>query len=97
LVVIALVDKVAEFADLQNLGDAPQDLTGWRLVSEKGNQVCRLSGVIEAGQTLRVWTNNPNSGGFNCAFPQNIWNNSEPDPAVLYDANGNEVSRTGGG
>lgn len=96
-VVIAMIDKAAEYADIQNLGDAPQDLSGWRLVSVKGNQVCLLAGMIGPGETLRVWTNNPNGGGFNCGYPQNIWNNSEPDPGVLYNAEGVEVSRSGGG
>jgi hypothetical protein len=32
-------------------------------------------------------------GGFNCGFGRNVWNNSERDPAVLFDASGVEVSR----
>lgn len=80
--------------DLENRGNQPQDLTGWQLVSEKGNQVCRLQGVvIQPGETLRVWTRNPSGGGYNCGFEGNIWNDDEPDPAVLYDAQGVPVSR----
>ncbi|MGC8960341.1 MAG: lamin tail domain-containing protein [Chloroflexia bacterium] len=63
LVIIKAVNKVAEYVDLENKGDQPQDLTGWRLVSEKGN-----AGVIQPGETLRVWTRNPNGGGYNCGF-----------------------------
>jgi len=32
-------------------------------------------------------------GGYNCGFGSNIWNNSEPDAAVLFNADGQEVSR----
>ncbi len=93
LVLIKRVDKVAEYVDLENRGNQPQDLTGWRLVSENGNQVCYLAGVIQPGETLRVWTRNPNGGGYNCGFEGNIWNNDKPDPAALYDAQGVLVSR----
>ena len=94
-VVIAAVNKSKEYVDLRNDGGVAQDLTGWKLVSEKGNQVCPLGGRIDPGQTLRVWAlaADANQGGFNCGFGANIWNNSESDPAVLYDASGREVSR----
>ena len=92
---IIAVDKGAEYADIQNQGEQSQDLQGWTLVSEKGNQACPLSGVIAAGETLRVWALSADAGqgGFNCAFDANIWNNGESDPAVLYDSVGREVSR----
>lgn len=94
-VVIAAVNKSKEYVDLRNDGGVAQDLTGWKLVSEKGNQVCPLGGRIDPGQTLRVWAlaANADQGGFNCGFGDNIWNNSESDPAVLYDASGREVAR----
>jgi hypothetical protein len=91
-VVIVAKNKVAEFVDIQNSGDQPQDLNGWRLVSEKGNQACALAGVLQPGQTLRIHAMT-GSDGYNCGFDNNIWNNSEPDPAVLYNAQGVEVSR----
>lgn len=93
LVIIKKVDKIAEYVDLENRGDQPQDVTGWRLVSERGDQVCYLRGVIQPGETLRVWTRNPDGGGYNCGLEGNIWNNDEPDPAALYDAKGVLVSR----
>lgn len=91
-VVIVAKNKVAEFVDIQNSGDQPQDLNGWRLVSEKGNQACALAGVLQPGQTLRIYAMT-GSDGYSCGFDNNIWNNSEPDPAVLYNAQGVEVSR----
>lgn len=32
----------------------PQDLTGWVLIAEEGNQQCSLGGGIEPGATLRL-------------------------------------------
>lgn len=94
---IRIVEKNAkmEYVDIRNSGDAEQDLSGWRLFSEKGDQDCPLSGVLGPGQTLRIWAmaKDAGQGGFNCNYEGNIWNNSEDDPAVLYGGNGVEVDR----
>lgn len=92
-VIIKWVNKSAEYVDLENIGNQPQDLAGWRIVSEKGDQVCWLAGVIQPSETLRVWTNNPNGEGYNCGIGNNIWNDNESDPAALYNAQGVQVSR----
>jgi hypothetical protein len=94
LVVITYVNKGDEYVDIQNQG-GDIDLNGWRLVSEKGNQSCTLAFMLGAGQSIRIWamSEDAGQGGFNCGFDQNIWNNSDHDPAVLYDAQGNEVAR----
>jgi hypothetical protein len=94
-VIILTVDKGSEFVDIQNVGGQAQDLAGWHLLSEKGNQDCPLGGVIQPGDVLRIWAkaSDAGQGGFNCGFGSNIWNNSESDPAVLYDATGREVDR----
>jgi len=95
IVQIIAVDKRAEYVDICNSGDQPQDLSGWVLLSERGGQACGLGGVIDAGQTLRIWamTKDADKGGYNCGFGTNIWNNSKSDPAVLFNAAGQEVSR----
>jgi competence protein ComEC len=89
------VDKRAEYVDIHNYGDQPQDLTGWVLVSERGNQECPLAGILNPGATLRIWAlaEDAHQGGYNCGFDGPIWNNQERDPAVLYNARGQEVSR----
>lgn len=89
------MNKRDEFVDIQNVGGSYQDLNGWNLVSERGPQGCPLNGGIEAGQTLRIWAlaEDGDKGGFNCGHGSPIWNNSKSDPAVLYDAAGQEVSR----
>jgi len=90
---IITVNKEAEYVDLENIGNQPQDLSGWLLVSEKGNQVCELGGIILPGTILRIWAGNPDGGGFDCKYNGPIWNNSELDPAVLYNNLGQEEAR----
>ncbi|MFO7681694.1 MAG: thermonuclease family protein [Chloroflexota bacterium] len=94
-VVIVGVNKRDEFVDISNQSGSDVELAGWVLVSEKGNQRCNLGGVIATGQTLRIWAlaSDAGQGGYNCGFGSPIWNNSEPDPAVLYNPAGQEVSR----
>lgn len=94
-IIITNVNKRDEYVDLNNMGGQPVDISGWLLVSEKGNQTCTLGGVIQPGATLRVWAlaSDTGQGGFNCGFGNPIWNNSDPDPAVLYDSSGNLVDR----
>ncbi len=95
-VVIIAVDDVEEYVDLQNVGNSPQDLTGWRLLSERDGQSCTFEGVtMQPGESLRVWALLADSTrvGYNCGFAQNIWSNTEPDAAVLFNPEGIEVSR----
>lgn len=86
------VDKRAEYVDIQNLTNEPINLSGWRLVSEVGNQSCELRGTLEANRVLRIWAKQGDPG-FDCRFRNNIWRDNEPDPAVLYNPQGEEVSR----
>ncbi len=94
-IVIITVNKRDEYVDIQNIGGTDQDLSGWRLVSEKGPQSCDLGGILPAGAFLRIWAmaEDAGNGGYNCGFGSNIWNNDDPDPAVLYDSSGAVVSR----
>lgn len=90
-IIIVAVNKSAEYVDIQNISSQPINLTGWRLDSEKGSQSCTLSGTIQPGETLRIWA--MTGAGFSCGFGKNIWNNSEPDPAVLYNPQNIEIDR----
>lgn len=85
------VNKQAEYVIIKNTGPTPVDLTGWILLSEKGNQDCPLGGTIQPGATLQIWAQT--GTGFSCNINKPIWNNTEPDPAVLLDPQGREVSR----
>jgi hypothetical protein len=91
-VVIVAVDKAAEYVEIQNLTQVEVNLRGWRLVSETGNQSCDLRGTLQPNQVLRIWSRRGNPG-FDCRFSNNIWRDNEPDPAVLYNPQGEEVSR----
>ena len=92
---ISGMDKDLEYVDIQNIGYGAVFLSGWTLISEKGEQVCRLSGILQPREVLRVWasTGPVGSKGFSCGFLRRIWSNSELDPAVLYNPDGQEVSR----
>jgi hypothetical protein len=89
---IIAVDKPTEYVDIQNFGNADVNLRGWKLVSEMGNQSCTLRGTLQPNEVLRVWARRGNPG-FDCGFPINIWNDNTADPAVLYNPQGEEVSR----
>lgn len=92
-IIIVTVNKREEWVDIQNVGASDVDLAGWELVSERGNQDCPLSGIITMGEILRIWAMAAQGPGFSCGYNTNIWNNSETDPAVLYNAQGVEVCR----
>ena len=86
-----------EYVEITNLGDQPQDLAGWVLmdISEGYPSFTFPSYILAPGESIRVYTNeyHPEWGGFSFEYSRAIWNNSEPDVAVLYDSNGKEVSR----
>lgn len=89
---VIAVNKPEEYVDLQNTGDGPVDLDGWRLISETGDQSCRLEGVLQPDEVLRIWAR-IGTTGFSCGYLINIWNDNTTDEAVLYDLQGKEVSR----
>ncbi|HSL46921.1 MAG TPA: lamin tail domain-containing protein [Anaerolineales bacterium] len=91
-VMIISVDKAAEYVEIQNNTQAAINLRGWRLVSETGNQSCPLRGTLEPDEVLRIWARRGNPG-FDCQFNDYVWRNDVPDPAVLYNPEGEEVSR----
>ncbi len=86
-----------EYVEITNLGARSQDLAGWILkdVSDGYPSFIFKSYLLTPGKSIRVYTNenHPEWGGFGFEYSQSVWNNSEPDVAVLYDSNGNEVSR----
>ncbi len=94
-----LVSRVEsdEYVEITNLGDQPQDLARWVLmdISEGYPSFTFPSYILAPGKSVRVYTNeyHPEWGGFSFEYGRAIWNNSEPDIAVLYDSQGIEVSR----
>lgn len=92
LVIIIYVDRELEFVDIQNAGNSPASLRGWTLVSETGHQVCSLRGILQAKEILRIWAG-IGQVGISCEFKNPIWAEEVADPAVLYNAKNEEVSR----
>lgn len=92
---ITKLDKVAEYVTITNTGTVDVDITNWVLVSEKGDQRFTFpSGIIlKAGASFTLTSGDLAGTGDFTMSKGTIWNNSEADPAVLYDANGTEVDR----
>jgi hypothetical protein len=86
-----------EYVEITNLGDVPQDLEGWVLrdISEGYPSFTFPSYILGSGESIRVYTNeiHPEWGGFSFWYSKAVWNNTDPDVAVLYNAEGQEVSR----
>ncbi len=86
-----------EYVEITNLGDTPQNLEGWVLIdiSEGYPSLTFPSYVLQPGKSIRVYTNeiHPEYGGFSFGSGKAVWNNSIPDTAVLYNDQGDEVSR----
>ena len=90
-----------EYVEITNQGATAQDLTGWHLDSERGaasGQVFHFPAgfVMRPGQVCRVYTDevHPEWCGLSFEYRKSgVWNNSEPDAAVLFDGDGAVVSR----
>ncbi len=86
-----------EYVEITNRGDQPQDLEDWMLkdVSEGYPSFTFPSYILAPGKSIRVYTNeyHPEWGGFSFEYSRAILNNSEPDIAVLYNSQGEEVSQ----
>ena len=93
---IASINLAGEVVTVVNNGSSSVDLTGWKLVSEKGNQTYSFpSGTtIPAGGTLKVLSGSKAvaSSGALVWTKSNMWNN-DGDPGALYNAQGQVVSQ----
>lgn len=86
-----------EYVEITNLGSQPINIGSWVLVDiDEGSPSFTFpSYTLNSGESIRVYTNeiHPEYGGFSFGFGQAVWNNTDPDTAVLYDSEGNEVSK----
>lgn len=93
---IERIDMEGEVVTIKNTGKAVIDISGWKLVSEKGNQtfIFPSGTVIQAGSSLKVVSGrNAQAGTGVLVWTKSyIWNN-DGDPGALYDANGKLISR----
>ena len=90
-----------EYVEISNLGNAPQDMTGWRLESERrGSDSGQIfyfpkGFILQPGQICRIYTNeyHPEYCGLSFRHSRGaVWSNSKPDAALLVDNDGNMVS-----
>ncbi len=86
-----------EYVEITNLGSESQDLAGWVLkdISEGYPSFTFPHYVLAPGGAIRAYTNeiHPEWGGFSFGYGKAIWNNTVPDTAALYNAQGQEISR----
>lgn len=86
-----------EYVEISNLGTEPVNLQGWKLIDidEGYPELIFPYYILNPGQSIRVYTNeiHPEYGGFSFGQGTAVWNNSDPDTAVLYNAQGDEMSR----
>lgn len=97
-VTITAVDRVAEIVTLMNTDSEAVDLSGWVLVSVKGDQRYTFpkGTILAGGKTLEVISGEGAAAkdGQLLWAAQNIWNNTY-DPAELYDAAGDLIAEFG--
>lgn len=90
-----------EFIEIVNTGTAPGNLSGWRInAGDKGQDFTFPEGTtLEPGKSFRVYTNydDPSTGGFKFGSKRGIWNNTEGDIGVIFDASGKQVDEFGYG
>jgi len=91
-IIISQLDKHAELVTIQNTTKTDVNLQSYKLLSEKGSQVYIFPNyILKAGTAIKVASGDA-SGDLKWTT-QNVWNNSDPDPAALYDSKGVLVSR----
>lgn len=89
------LDKKAEYIVIKNVSSDTINITGWVIVSVKGNQrftfpKCSLA----PNATVKVGDSGKNSDvDFHWLDGRGTWNNSESDPAELYDSKGSLIDR----
>lgn len=93
---IATIDLSGEVVTLINSGAEVVNLTGWKLVSEKGNQTFNFPAgtMLSEGGTLKIVSGKNAKAGPQVLVwtVENIWNN-DGDPGMLYNPQGQLVSR----
>lgn len=92
---ISALDKKAEYIVIKNSSTNAVDLTGWKIVSVRGNQTFTFPAFsLAAGASVKIGDSANNSGiDFHWLDGSGTWNNSESDPAELYDSTGQLVDK----
>lgn len=89
-VVISHIDKIEELVTIENLSEEDVDLTGWKLLSVRGNQEFIFpTYILKANSSVTIASGDA-SGDLKWGN-SNVWSNSESDPGILFDEEGNQV------
>ena len=95
-ITIVALDYGAEIVTIRNDDSKNVNMTGWKLVSVKGNQVFNFPDgyILKTGSTVLITSGAKamEADGVLKWTVSNVHNNDEDDPAELYDMNGNKVS-----
>ena len=94
-VFIAGVDNVDDRITLGNSSTAAVDLSGWYIVSDKGNQIFVLprDTAIAPGGTLTISSRSSQTPG-DLTWPDTkVWHKTKEDAALLYDVYGRLMDR----
>ncbi|WP_427339908.1 lamin tail domain-containing protein, partial [Caloranaerobacter sp. DY30410] len=91
-VIIKNIDLSKEIVTIQNTTDKDINMTGWKLVSEEGNQIFNFPDgyILKAGATITI-ASGKSTGDLKWT-KKYIWNN-DGDTGILYNDKGEEVSR----
>jgi len=85
-----------EYVSIKNHGDESLNLEGWELIDLTDGEPWYIFPfyVLHGGRTVRVYTNQHHDewGGHSFYWPEPVWNNTVPDTAALYNAQGELVS-----
>lgn len=94
-VAIAEVDNKDDHISLSNTGKTPADVSGWYIVSEKGNQIYVLpeGTTIAPGRELVIGSQSSDEPGDLTWPDKKVWHKSKEDAAWLYDVYGRLVDR----
>lgn len=92
-----MLAEADEYVAIINMGDTSVNMRDWILRDiTDGAPYFRFPDYVLGDHSLiRVYTReyHPEWGGFRFNVDEGIWNNSHPDVAALYDADGNLVSQ----
>jgi len=95
LVFISQLDKQAEYVILENSTDLDIDISGWSILSVRGEQSFTFSDyILKPNSTVKIGdlAKNPDVD-FHWLEGRGTWNNSDSDPAELYNEQGELVDR----
>lgn len=92
-VAISELNKTAEYIVIKNSSASAVDLTGWKIVSVRGNQSFTFPAFsLAAGASVKIGDSASNTSiDFHWFDGGGTWNNSESDPTELYDCTGKRV------